>query len=583
MGRAETSGFLVARGVSVDIIEGKTRLKARRASPQTITDEQIETFFETLVDTCNVVRSAKAAGFSANWAYRRRKFDAAFRDGWAEALADGYAKLELVLLERAIKGTPKLVRASGGKDRTMREYSPQLAISLLKRHSELAASVDRERPADDELAEVRERILEKLERMRQRELGDVETKGRAGRRGAREERIELPAVLTGEQARALVEDSLGRRYRCADRIRFSLPPSRMTLRPGDAIQLPDDPQAWIARSVTIDGLAVHVEAEGASIGVPVLPADPGRPVVEPDEPIGRTELVLFEAPSGSGTSADYPLAFVAATTAGAWKAVPVQLRLGAEPLPAVAVRRRAVAGFALSVLDSRAPMVMDELSSVTVELAGPAALLNADDDALMAGANPAILGDELIQFGRAEEIAAGTFRLSRLLRGRRGTEWAAGLHHVGEPFCLVDQGTQSIEVPIGAAGAALTAVAHGIGDAAPLPQAQRLLTGEAMRPPSPCHLKLWRGGSGIGAQWVRRSHRGWDWLDEVGVPDDPFAELYRVSIEGPAGQVAFETGTPSFSRELADLPASSGEAILLTIATVGPRAISHGISATLTI
>ena len=70
----------------MDIVEGKTRLKVRGGSRQTISDEQVETFFETLGDTCNVVRSAKAAGFSANWAYRKRKWDAAFRNGWAAAV-----------------------------------------------------------------------------------------------------------------------------------------------------------------------------------------------------------------------------------------------------------------------------------------------------------------------------------------------------------------------------------------------------------------------------------------------------------------------------------------------------------------
>ncbi len=163
------------------IVEGKTRLKERQASPQTITDDQIETFFETLAETCNVVRSAKAAGFSANWAYRRRKFDAAFRNGWAAALAEGYAKLELILLERAIKGTPKLVRASGGKDRVMRDYSPTLAIALLRRHAEAAGKADEAGPPEDDLDDVREAILEKLERMRARELGGVETKGWIGR------------------------------------------------------------------------------------------------------------------------------------------------------------------------------------------------------------------------------------------------------------------------------------------------------------------------------------------------------------------------------------------------------------------
>lgn len=165
------------------LVEGKSRLKERRASPQTITPEQIETFFATIADTCNVVRSAKAAGFTANWAYRRRKFDAAFRNGWAAAVREGYAKLELVLLERAMKGTPKLVRTAKGSDRVMREYSTALAVALLRRHADTADSATYE-PGEEELREIRERILEKLEGLRRRDLAadeEIEIKGWSGR------------------------------------------------------------------------------------------------------------------------------------------------------------------------------------------------------------------------------------------------------------------------------------------------------------------------------------------------------------------------------------------------------------------
>jgi hypothetical protein len=150
-----------------EIVEGKVRLKRRRASSQTITPEQVETFFETLADTCNVVRSAKAAGFTPNWAYRKRKTDAAFRNGWAQAVREGFAKLELVLLERAMVGTPKLVRTSRGGDRVMREYSTSLAVALLKRHAATADAAQYQ-PSEDELTEVRERILEKLEGLKRR-------------------------------------------------------------------------------------------------------------------------------------------------------------------------------------------------------------------------------------------------------------------------------------------------------------------------------------------------------------------------------------------------------------------------------
>jgi hypothetical protein len=150
------------------VIDGGTSPKRRRASPQTIGDKQIETFLVTLTETCNVVRAAKAAGFGREWAYRKRKRDAAFRNDWAEAVREGYARLELVLLERAIKGTPKLVKTARGTDRVMREYSTPLAIALLKRHAETADSASYE-PAQEELAEIRERLLERLERVRERE------------------------------------------------------------------------------------------------------------------------------------------------------------------------------------------------------------------------------------------------------------------------------------------------------------------------------------------------------------------------------------------------------------------------------
>lgn len=153
-------------------LDGRSSPKLRARGKNDISSEQIETFLATLADTCNVLRSAKAAGFSANWAYRKRKTDAAFRNGWAAAVREGYAKLELVLLERAIKGTPKLVRTARGTDRVMREYSTALAVALLKRHSEMADSAAEE-PDADELDEVRERILEKLQRLKDRDDEDI--------------------------------------------------------------------------------------------------------------------------------------------------------------------------------------------------------------------------------------------------------------------------------------------------------------------------------------------------------------------------------------------------------------------------
>lgn len=171
-------------GSELILIDGGAKARRRGPRGQDVSPEKIETFLVTLGMTCNVAMSARKAGFSQSWAYRLRRRDASFRAGWAEAIREGYAKLELVLLERVINGTRKVVVARDGSTRIIREYSTALAVALLKRHAEAAAEASYEHSEDD-MREVRERILEKLERMRAQDeaAGAIETKGGIDRVG----------------------------------------------------------------------------------------------------------------------------------------------------------------------------------------------------------------------------------------------------------------------------------------------------------------------------------------------------------------------------------------------------------------
>lgn len=172
-------------GTELLLIDGGEKARRRGPRGQDVSPEQIETFLVTLGDTCNVARSARVAGFSQSWAYRLRKRDASFRAGWAEAVREGYAKLELVLLERAMKGTPRSIMRRDGSVAIIREYSTQLAVALLRKHADAAAEASYEH-GEDELKEVRERIIEKLERMRALDAGvedAVEIKGGIDRIG----------------------------------------------------------------------------------------------------------------------------------------------------------------------------------------------------------------------------------------------------------------------------------------------------------------------------------------------------------------------------------------------------------------
>lgn len=403
--------------------------------------------------------------------------------------------------------------------------------------------------------------------------------------GQRDERTELPAVIPAEQAKQLVEQGFARRMARADRVRAWLPPARMNLRPGDVVRLPGSGRALLVQRVTIDGFAVDIEAWPTATAMATMPADPGRSIHEPDMMIGRTEPILIELPALGDAPEAAPRLCIAGSNRGQWKPVPVEVSLGSAMLAPLVLSRRAVSGCAMSRLHQRVPAILDGLSDVTVQLSNPdEVLLNADHDALMAGANLAVLGDELIQFGRAQQLGQGLFRLTKLLRGRRGTEWAASRHEAGEPFVVVDAARLSIvDLPPSSVGAAIKCTSFGIGDTAPRPEVVRIVNGEAMRAPAPCHLRLSRDGDSLRVSWVRRTHRGWAWVDGMDTGPDSFPERYRVTLSSTGGILAVETSATTASFELAAIPAAIGETINVDVAMIGPAALSRDISASITI
>jgi len=132
-------------------------------------------FLGVLAATCNVSEACRRSGVPMTVVYRRRKMDAAFRASWIEAIGVAYHRLELALLERAFNGTEKIIRRKDGSEERMLEYSNQLGLRLLKMHRDTAVEADAEVPCED-VAEIRERLMQKLRRLRERnareEAGD---------------------------------------------------------------------------------------------------------------------------------------------------------------------------------------------------------------------------------------------------------------------------------------------------------------------------------------------------------------------------------------------------------------------------
>ena len=225
------------------------------------------------------------------------------------------------------------------------------------------------------------------------------------------------------------------------------------------------------------------------------------------------------------------------------------------------------------------------MNSVEVQLRRAGDWLESrDDDALAAGENLALLGSELIQFGQAVSLGDGRFRLSRLLRGRRGTEWAMGLHAEGDLFVMLDASRlQRVPLSAGEQGAALKVTPRGLADTAP-GAVEAIVAGEAMRPPSPARLRAVRDALGnLRCSWVRRSSRGWSWLDNVEAPLVCSAELYRVTLTGPAASVERTSTEPLLDFTAEDVAAIGQGQAELWVAQVGDLAVSRPATLSITI
>lgn len=169
--------------------------------------------------------------------------------------------------------------------------------------------------------------------------------------------------------------------------------------------------------------------------------------------------------------------------------------------------------------------------------------------ALDAGANAALIGDELVQFARAEPLGGARWRISGFWRGRRGTEGAMGAQAAGTRFVLIDQAALlAVDLPPGTIGRVVDASASGVGDAAPVP-ASADVTGRSVAPPAPEHARVaMLGDGGLQIGWMRRSRTGWAWRDGVDAPLGEEREAYRLTITRGDGVVrTIETAIPGWT------------------------------------
>ncbi|WP_174286387.1 phage tail protein [Sphingomonas bacterium] len=360
--------------------------------------------------------------------------------------------------------------------------------------------------------------------------------------GALDDRVEMPAVLAAADAKAMATAILARAETARTKRTVTVQHDAMVLGPGDPVTISGEDGIWRIATSTIEAMVTKLDLVPVNIAPHSSTASSGRVSAAADRMVGRTTLAVFETPALDDAILTQPRISIAAAGAGAgWRGAPIAYSIddGASWIDAGSTAAPAIIG-TLETVPAAAPATLfDRWGSLIVRLASDAAVLaDADGPALDRGANLALAGAELLQFGTAEPLGDDRWRLSRLSRGRRGTEAAIGTQVVGDPFVLLTaSGIRAIDLPLARIGGAVRVMATGVGDGDGV-VATAILTGRSILPPAPVHLTTTIGADGTTTiAWVRRSRAGWRWIDGVDAPIGEEAEAYRSTLTDAAGAV----------------------------------------------
>jgi hypothetical protein len=180
------------------------------------------------------------------------------------------------------------------------------------------------------------------------------------------------------------------------------------------------------------------------------------------------------------------------------------------------------------------PWIWDEGNSLNVSLIDSTDSLSSATKAdVLNGSNLAILGDEIIQWRTATLESDGTYTLTGLLRGRRGSEWATGSHAVGEYFILLDTTNVAFEeVSIDEDGVVKWYRPQSFGMGWNTGTVQSFtFAANNMKPWSPERIAGSRDGSNnLTITWIRRTRMNGEWTDGGDVALGETTEAYEVDI-----------------------------------------------------
>lgn len=270
------------------------------------------------------------------------------------------------------------------------------------------------------------------------------------------------------------------------------------------------------------------------------------PLLRDTDDTGQSFTILYDAAAGYNTP--WSGAFIAESSDDTnW-----------VDEPPIQTANAVVFGSALNALgDVANPWIIDNTNTLTVNMTngGGASLSSATLLALCNGANVAALYNvstgaiEVIQWLTVTANVDGSYTLSGLARGRRGTEVFTGSHAVGDLFIICSTSTISaIKMALSDLNVSrfFRATTQGtLTEDSPIKNFTD--TGRTMQPYQPAQQKATLSGSDIELEWVRRTRVGGELRDLTGdVPLSEQSEAYQVDIYNAGGTAVVRSVVVSY-------------------------------------
>jgi len=351
--------------------------------------------------------------------------------------------------------------------------------------------------------------------------------------------VNLPIVLSDQEAKVVADVTLYNSWVGRVNYQFTVPPKYALLEPTDVITVTKDGAAYLMRvnstKLVRNGVQeITAVAEDVSSYDFYNPAGTGTPNLQVPSSISATRLELLDLPAfptDAATDAYLRYGVVGLGEGWAGSAVYRSDDGGANFALMQTLTAQATIGAVLNIIPAGTIYGWDRSTTIDVLLTF-GQLQSVTDIAVLNGANVCVIGEEIIQFQTATLLDTNKYRLSWLLRGRLGTDWAVASHAAGERFVLL---TNAVARELMASsgwgiGKNFKPVTIGSTLGATMPQ-DFTYSAKALKPYAPVHIVGSRNTAGdLTINWKRRTRIGGDWRDGVDVPLSEESERYEVEI-----------------------------------------------------